>query len=394
MILLASALVLITSVVAEERKGNSNCTENYIQGEPIQGNCLPTYNAPAAIIVSQKTRVPLTAFVDASLLYWYGAEEGLGIATNSILNLGTAYLPTTIHSLRMGFDYKPGFKVRLGVVAEQEWSVYAEYTWLRGRNTVQQTPPAIVTTSGVPATTAATGTPVWSIDDWFLQGTAGGQTLSASSISAVWRYGIDVLDVMASRPYYLGDRLAISPYAGLRAIWIRQMMKVSLTEAPGLFGTSTGIVSTAVPGQPIVSQNISQCWGIGPRVGFDGACLLVRGFRILGNLAASLVYTSYTKLDHREDSASPSFNSGGLSVSPGHTDSFLRPIAELGLGFGWGSYFQNQTYHLDVAATYDFTLLWDQNEMRKLLDYVLTAANPAATDLYFQGLTISSRFDF
>lgn len=63
----------------------------------------------------------------------------------------------------------------------------------------------------------------------------------------------------------------------------------------------------------------------------------------------------------------------------------LRPMAELGIGLGWGRYF---------LVSYDFTYMWNQNMMRKLLDDTLTGTASNASDLYFHGLTITGRLEF
>jgi hypothetical protein len=72
----------------------------------------------------------------------------------------------------------------------------------------------------------------------------------------------------------------------------------------------------------------------------------------------------------------------------------LRPILDMGLGLGWGGYLDCQNFYLDIAANYDFMFLWGQNMMRHLVDDYNYGVDGAAADLFYQGLTLTVRFDF
>ncbi|MBX7066564.1 MAG: hypothetical protein K1X28_04985 [Parachlamydiales bacterium] len=369
--------------------------ECWMQGEPLTGQYAPAYNAPAIWNVCGRefdmgcnNKLQAAFFADASFLYWYGGEEGLAIASNGVLNSGIVYFATETKTYYQGFDYKPGFKVGFGFVGNHSWSTYAEYTWLRGENTSSFSAPSNDLTAGT--TAALTGTPVLLVGDWFLNGTAVGQALSASHISSKWHYALDLVDLCASRPFYEGPRLTVNPYGGLRLAFIRQKMIVELTQPAAAFG---GSLPAAVPPEPIGSRNYSHSWGIGPRFGADVYWLFCHGFRLEADLAASLLYTRYTKVTHSEDPASSSFNPGSYKTSMNDYNC-LRPMTELGLGLGWGTYLYGSMYHLDFSASYDFTYMWNQNMIRKLLDDTLTGTSPSSADLYFHGLTFTSRFDF
>ena len=269
-------------------------------------------------------------------------------------------------------------------MVHHQWVGQVEYTWFRGRNVTNSgAVPSGAATAGT--ATALSGNPVWVVDDWFLQGSSVGQALSGTNVKSEWKLAMDLIDLTFSRPFYQGPRLVVSPYGGLRAALIRQSMTVQLTEVTGLFAS--------LPPQPIGSRNTSHSWAIGPRFGGTANVLLDMGFRFEGNAAASLLYTQYTTVNHREDPASLTFNPGPYTAS--YSDySALRPVAEVGLGFGWGSYLYNQKFHIDFCADYDFTYFWNQNMMRKLLDDTLEGTSPSNADLYLHGLTLTGRFDF
>ncbi|MDP1609338.1 MAG: Lpg1974 family pore-forming outer membrane protein [Chlamydiales bacterium] len=364
----------------------------FMQGEPISDCCPSGFNTPAAIDVCPKIECmdwQTNGFIDLSFLYWYVGEEGMSLASDGVLNAGTAYYSPNMVNHRQTFDYHPGFKLSLGVVGDHQWEIFAEYTWLRGKNTTHLSPSSNTTTAGTSA--AFSGTPVLVVDDWFLQGTGFGQGLSASGLDSSWRYGVDILDVGVSRPFYEGASLTVAPYTGLRALWIRQHMTVQLTEVAALF--SSGALAASEPLQPIHSHNISNCWGLGPKLGVEADFLIPMGFRVEGDAGVSLLYTRYTTVSHSEDQASTAFSSSPYQTSL-NDYSCLRPIAELSLGAGWGSYFGGSAYHVDFSASYDFTMLWSQNMMRNLLDTVLTGTSASPGDMYFHGLTLKGRLDF
>ena len=196
---------------------------------------------------------------------------------------------------------------------------------------------------------------------------------------------INFLDGTVSRPYYLGRRLTINPYGGLRAAWIAQNLKVKAVVVN--FGGINPFVN------PMVSHNESNSWGLGPRAGIGMNWLISPKFRAEGNLGASLLFTQFTSIKHKEDAITM------LSSTPvyrAHIDDFncVRPFLEAGLGLGWGTYFKRQRYHVDVAASYDFNYLWSQNMMRKLFDEQWGGTDASAGDLYMHGLTVTARFDF
>ncbi len=385
-LLCASIIIAAFHLSAEPQSRPADRTkkkqELFLRGEPLDNQFPPAYNACAAIDVTQKfCWWPTSIFVDASFLYWHGSEEGLSLASNGVLNGGNLYLTPNTATVFQSFGFKPGFQVGLGAVTRDKWVIYSEYTWLRGSETTSRTPsPSRISTAGIATATASTGTPVFVVDDWFIQGTSNGQALAGSRIASKWQYGLDFLDVTASRPFYQGRNVTVTPYAGVRGALIRQRMKVTLNESTGLSGITP-------PSSPIASTNKSSSWGLGPRVGFDGTCLLPMGFRFEGDFAANLLFTRYTTISHKEDAASTTFNPGPY-ITRWHGYNCLRPIAEVGLGFGWGRYLACKNYHIDFSALYDFTLLWEQNVIRMLLDRTLTGTSPSATDMAFHGLTL------
>lgn len=366
----------------------------WMQGQMLTGQYTSAYNAPAIWNVCGRefgmgsSKLQGAFFADASFLYWYGGEEGLAIASNGVFNGGTVYFATETKTYYQNFEYQPGFKLGFGFVGNHSWSTYAEYTWLRGTHESKFHAPSFDATAGT--NLALSGTPVLLVADWFLNGSSFGQALSATNISSKWHYALDLVDFSASRPFYQGPRLTVNPYGGLRLAFIRQKMIVELTQPDAVFGSS---LPAGAPPQPIGSRNYSHSWAVGPRIGADAAWLFCWGFRLEGDFAASLLYTRYSKVSHSEDPASTAFNPGSYKASL-RDYNCLRPMTELGVGLAWGTYLSKSAYHLDFSASYDFSYMWNQNMIRKLLDDTLTGTSPSSADLYFHGATLAGRFDF
>ncbi len=335
------------------------------QGQEVSRTPLAGYNHAARIDVSGCCDF----FLGGSFIYWQSLQEGMDQATTRDFNTQISNFPrfpTDGQITYQGFEFKPGFKVTTGWNSSfDDWSAYAEYTWFRSS-----------THSSFTAPTGQT----FVAQNWLtpLLNNFG------PSLSSRWNLRIDLLDANLSRPYYQGTRLTISPYGGLRAAWIRQTFRLaySLTGSPG----------DAVPSNPVLSHNRSYSWGLGPRAGVATHWLLSRGFQVDGEVSTSLLFTQYTKVSNVQDRADAS--ASGTALQLRMTDyNCVRPNATALLGLAWGSYFNHQQCHFDFTASYEFSVFWWQNMMRRLVDAAdRTAATPGS--LYLQGLTAAAHIDF
>lgn len=339
---------------------------------------------PGMVLIADTSPNPNTqAFqfsADASFTYWYAKEDGLNIAESSLLRpSGEAVFPPNISIFSQDFGYKPGFKLGLGLESTNQWNLHAEYTYYRGTTTTSKEAPS--NTSSLPAT----GT--WYVNEWFLQTLPlFKQSLSGTHISSTWKLGMDLGDITFSRPYENDKGFCFSPFGGLRTVWIRQHMNISLTQAAAAIGASN-----LLPPQPLQSLNSSHSWALGPRVGTEAKYGLPMGFRIEGLFAASLLYTQFTSIKHSEERAA-TFITFPLQSSL-HNYNCVRPVMDINLGLGWEMKLY-QKYHIDFAASYDFSYFWGQNMMRSILDHLWEGSGSGDNDLYFQGLTLTGSFRF
>ncbi len=357
------------------------------RGYPTSDCCTPSaYVEPANIDL----RCGWDVFFTASFIYWEAMQDGMDLAlpgqATAINPVAGVTMPATGHHvLYQDFEFKPGFQVGLGWSGGRDgWTLYGEYTWVRGTTHTSADAPAPGVAQINNVNVGSFG--VWIPTSWFPSYLTTNPNHATTSISSKWEYALDIADLQLSRPSYIGTHFVLEPLFGLRGLWIRQ--DLDLTAAV------LNATQVTLPGAFRTAHYKSHSWAVGPRAGFNGKWHFCYGFRLIGDATASLLYTRYTEVT--QDVGTPNATQLPLRLELDDYDA-LRPNLDLSLGFGWGSYFWCRRFHWDVAATYDFSVFWQQNMMRYLAD--LTAsfdAHPdgAPSNLYLQGLTIKTEFEF
>lgn len=357
------------------------CFERGFSTDPC---CTPAaYSEWAAIDL----RCGWDVFMTANFIYWEAIQGGMDLASpaQGTITAGVLTVPAPSavgHKiLKQGFEYKPGFQLGLGWTGGMDnWVFYAEYTWLHGSTHTSEVAaaPGVATVGGRSLPQSG----LWAPSSWF------GIFFNdlTTSISSNWKYKIDLVDVQVSRPFYSGTQFIVEPFFGLRGAWIRQHLGLEATNLATELGGP-------VPSPTREGDYSSRSSAVGPRVGVNGNWHLGYGIRFIGNTAASLLFTAY---DVRQNLDSP--DTTGAFAFPQSAKikdlNLLRPNLDLSLGLGWGSYFGCRRFHVDLAATYDFSVFWEQNMMRYLADITFSGTDGAPSNLYLQGLTIETRFDF
>ena len=335
--------------------------------EPLsEDRYLPSYNAPAAVALKGQT---YNYYVDGSYLYWQASQEGMDIAHSNGLSASIEIIGPQASILYQPFSYQSGFKAGLGFSGDNG-TLDAHYTWIRQSTSISRAAPE----SGVPGATDVWVSP-WILDPW----------VAGSDVDSEWKLGMDLFDLSLGRPYYQGPFVTVNPFVGLRGALIRQYLHLHQNAVVnGSHVTAATLVH---------DHNVCQSWGIGPRTGVTSSYVHQSGFRIFGDLAASLLFTQYTqigaKTDRVSDTSSASYVGGRVTNL-----NVLRPELELGLGLGWGIYTPSQRFHFDLAASYDFAIFWSQNMMRYLVDNLGSEIGASPANLYLQGLTVTAGFAF
>ncbi len=367
--------------------------------EMSKSQMMPIYSAPARIDVKSSWNL----YGTGRFLYWQASEENLEIGLISHNDpegiivgdspFDTSY-PNKMNVINPHFTYRPGFKAGIGANLDYDnWDVYTEYTWFHStietsvkplpRNTAILLPPNGEYLIPIQGAAPALQDPGFSYV--FFQ-----------NANQSWGLKMDFLDVSLARSYYWGTKLTLRPYFGARGTWIRQHLDTVMV------GSTDYLSGNAEGYDTAVLHNTSVSWGVGPRAGFESNWLLGYGTRLIGNGSADILYTRYSLRSNEQlaNQATPSnYGSGGDPIATNTSISqeidYLRTHAEFDLGFGWGTYFDNNKWHVDFAATYGFQVFWDQNMFRNFESANMQAKSFAPNgNLYVHGMTISANLDF
>jgi len=307
-------------------------------------------------------------FVTGSFIYWMASTDGFNVDQyqyNAVPAGVIASGPGT--EVFVSPNYKPGFKAGIGFSGGcDDWAAYLEYTWLHQNNHTNF---------------SASGGSVF-----FLAGSP--YNIASDVLSTKWKLDLDVLDFTLSRAYYVGKRVIVEPFGGLRGAWIRQKWNMNL---------SSSSPTTPWALNPLVTDTFSEnakanSWGLGARLGAHSEWLIGGGFRLDAKASGSLLFTRYQKLTET--------TAGDGAMAPPSVSYYkhydvMRANAEMGLGLGWGCYLgSDDGFHLDLVATYDFNIWWSQNMLRGLFDTAMFQTGNYPTDLMYHGPTLTLRLDF
>jgi hypothetical protein len=344
----------------------SACCSTGGPGMPIDTNKVGgAYNKEANVHIQCGTDY----FITADFLYWEAMQDGMDLVmdhTNQI----ASFLETSSEQIKFeNFSYKPAFKVGVGrTYAYDGWTAYAQYTWYHHTFSTSYSGPS----------------PTPSLDNFLTAQYGDADThpdgdFAATAYSSKWKLGIDIGDISVQRPSYIGTYLVLTPSLGVRGALIQQRLN----------GNSDNFDLAFLPSERTGRYKV-RSWAVGPRVGLASSWLMGCGFRFIGNGYASLLFTSYThaRVNFTDDTTADVHRKYRGNYNA------LRAMTELDLGLGWGDYFCDQTYHFDLALTYDFNVFWNQNMMRHLSNQFNRVLVDSPGNLYLHGLTVEARLDF
>ncbi len=378
---IAGSLLVATSIFGEDRPVRRARSYEHTQ-VAAKTQMASGYNAPARIDV----RGSWDIFAEGSFIYWQLSQDNMELAfSNTTPN--SAYVGTTLPQLQgnlvqMDFDYKPGFKIGFGANScHDDWDSYAEYIRIYTSNTMSTNGSVV---SGT--TTPSPILPTWGNPFVF-------PSNAYNSASESWDCNLNFVNWDLARSYYVGQQLTFRPFFGARGAWITQNVHVQYVNS--LYpqaGTSVEFLGT----MDIYQRNRS--WAVGPRIGVETNWMLGQGIRFFGNANGDILYTKY-KIQNKtnflsNDPAFPPIGSNSFFISK-ETPGTVRTHAELEAGLGWGSYFDNNNWHIDLSAAYSFQVFFDQNMLSLFPDSAMPARTiQSAGNLYAQGLTTTARLDF
>jgi hypothetical protein len=330
---------------------------------PEGKDLLNAYSCPGRINVNGSWDL----FITASYLYYQPMELGYSSALRTaVITDGNDedHLDANTPSKEFSFDYHSAFKVGMGKhFAYDNWTSMIEYFRLHCSDT-----------NHFYALTDAYLNPLW-YNNVF-------QTPNVFT-QAKTKVGVkfDLIDWSLGRTHYWGTKLLATPYVSLRGGWIKQSLSMYYTrdEAPLYVGKVKGK---------------SHSWVVGPRCGLDGNWQLGAGFKFIGNVAGALLYQSFhTSLKY--------YSTVLQGVTPvvhewdKDNKTQITPEIFFSLGLGYGTYFDNHNWHVDLSAAYNFDCFFNQNQISHVNTFIQNSGlEEKAHNLLLQGLEIKLNFDF
>lgn len=319
-----------------------------VPGDPIEDQVCPGYYYPALYDTSDCLDISVTA----DFIYWAPQKQLNSYAIENNIDGAEFHM----HVISHRFGYRPGLKVGagLGLPCFDNIVVNAEYFWFNH-----------ATTSSKTASPGDFITPLPGIS----QNAPAPQPIS-SSVTSNWRVNIQMAQLTFGRPHYIGQRIILSPWLGLKAVWSHQIQAIDFDLIAGGIGRE---------------RNSFKFWAIGPYLSVDAKGLLCGGLYAVGKMGMIVLYQRYT-----EDN----FTTDIPFANPFQVDFFIdgkKPYAfptylESGFGVGWGKYFGCQKYHVDLAITYDYFIAM-------YLIHAVFGGN-LVRDFYMHGLRVKGQFVF
>jgi hypothetical protein len=314
----------------------------------------PTFSEAYSVPAIREVRSGINVALSASFLYWCINQDSMDIGVTAQISPFNV-----IEKIYQASQYNPGFKIAAqGNVLYDQSFLSAEYTRIS-----QSTYSNTVTSTALPL-----------FVNWFgAHALDGENAVSPGTLKSHWKLTLDMLDTVWGRPFSQSSKLKFIPALGLRALWLPQMFEFT----DSAFATS------------VLASFHSKNWSLGPIIQLLTHWNLGQGIRLEAITKWSLLFTSYHFSQTQNRGKTTSFTLIGINTPSRNA---VTPTAELGLGFGWGSYVYNSRLFLDLSARYDFFVLWNQNTMHQISNCFLPEGS--AGNLYMHGLTVNAGLQF
>lgn len=251
------------------------------------------------------------------------------------------------------YGYRPAFRVGIGMIAPcfDNWAFNVDYTWYHHGFKVTNS-------RELPVTLASTigffPIPLY------------------SSIETRTDFNYDIVGLSVQRPNYLGQRVIISPFLGLK--WLKRNNKLAQ--------------NLQIAGTDLIDNQHAQLGysSIGLAAGFDGSLLLCWNLKLIGKADVAILYAYHRKFNQLSTASieTPPVVPYPLRVK--QNERHLDLLGKGGLGLGWGSYFCCQRYHVDFSATFDY--------LADIVKLAYSSGMFGNGSMQFIGLTVHGQLDF
>lgn len=331
---IAAGLFASLSLLAEDC-----CMPEYVPGEPLCDACA-IYSAYAG----PELECAWNVFTFGEFLYWTPLRATCWVA----LTFEGTPLGSTQLKIAHKMGYRPAFHVGLGMTLHNfdDWVLSADYIWYHHsfKKTNSIAAPNLIT-----STLGLFTAPIY------------------SSIRNRSDFNYDIVGLRVQRPNYLGQRVILSPFLGLK--WLDRNMKIEQE----LTRSGTILVDR--------QKTTLSYSSIGASAGFDGYWIMCSGFHFLGTADVALLYP-YDRRKNIQVGVAAEGVVQTLEARIKHADIWGKG----GLGLGWGSYLSCNRFHVNLEALYDF-----------MVEIVKLDLNSGMFDeplVMLHGLTLRAQIDF
>lgn len=309
-------------------------------------------------------------YLEGQFLWWLTkidtapiAQEG---AINSIYN--NCFQG---HYKRLNTQFAPGGRLTFGgLMAYDHWDIHFTWTYFTQNASSSENNAS-----------------------YYLGNTFGFSNLT-NYIRANYNISLNMLDAIMTRPSWLGERLAISPYLGVRGTWLDQVFKTKANLNPLLNPTQTF---------NIYNRSRSDFRGAGLLAGFSLRYELKSGWCIEGNLLTSGIYGKFVNYysGYVKQASDSSFSSSDRMAFSRDPDQSMLYDVEFKLGIGYNRFLSQGRYLLGGGIAWEEVIflngnrlpIWNTPVNNQGTAYSLTQANPSSL-LTLQGITFRFMFGF
>jgi len=350
-------------------------------------------------------------------LYWRPHSDNNSFAT--VLNSGAF---TTVRSgaivrsdefsvtqVDLNYDWQAGFRIGVDVGYPcNEWRLSLDWT-----HYLHHSPKAYESAGGSNSNSASVPGTMQVATLSYLQDPSFYSALTSdsfasslsfdSSANGQWRVDYNTLDLLFQRQFYVGHKVTLAPYAGLKAMFLKQTLHSSASTSY-LFtaGADTGIVATNM-----TADLCSDFKGVGIEAGLETTWDVVCNLGFYGDISSSILYgNSRSSLKGSLNSIVPPAGIGVIAT-PNIVNYFadrrvnnLKATLDLAFGIEWSGELLSGASNFAVRAGWEEHLLFRQNTFIEMdVHYQETGVAKSTvtqrlTDVSFQGLVISALFQY
>ena len=329
-------------------------------------------------------------FVTANFIYYRAVQEATEFAYDGVLNNTGTYTPATDPFASVpqgkiasaGQAWAPGFKAGLGFnTGHDDWNLYAEYTYLRFKETTTLSQEPTFATNFLGIVNSATNN-VFGSDSVDV---AGPHEYSCESMTARWRLNYNKINLDLSRNFYVSKFLTLKPFAGLTGLWQKQTID---TSAEQNYFIIEGVNQTTVDNPTFYENKEMEVFGVGLRSGCNLGWYFTKSFSLVSNMILNAIWTNYHTQTLTCSMFDPQNNTMVTYVNQDNDAHYaIKYVGELELGLRYETYFNH------CKNFFSWQVGWDMQTWINWGRFSYTTYMKSG-DLSLQGLNVKFRFDF